>query len=283
MPSRRVYLTSVVAAGLGGCVGTPLGTTTDTSTDATTTAPPTTSQPAVTIPAAAVQYSYRHIQNVDWNAIRPAEGQFVVVTVDATEADPVPGMDAFSLVTSDNTYDSTVIEHRYPVDLDVPGEPYMTDQDDADPRGWIVFDVPAQLDTAPSLRLAHETGSWEWELDTERATTPPPDWEWSASAPETVAPDDTFDITVTAENVGDGAGTFRGAVNFSYPLYRPKGFAIDLAPGASGETTVSASSEEIDPERQLDYGIRTPGEESTVTVTVKAESTSTSSSTANTD
>jgi hypothetical protein len=106
-----------------------------------------------------------------------------------------------------------------------------------------VFDIPAQLATAPSLRLEGDTDSWEWELDTEKATTPPPAWEWSASVPETVPPDDTFNITVTAENVGDGPGTFRGAVNFSYPMSRPKGFDIVLDPGGSDEATVSASSE----------------------------------------
>jgi hypothetical protein len=29
---------------------------------------------------------------------------------------------------------------------------------------------------------------------------------------------------MTAENVGDGPGTFRGAANFSFPMYRSKGF-----------------------------------------------------------
>lgn len=276
MPSRRAYLATLAAAGLAGCIegapGSAPESPTETDSPTATTAPDTGSHPEVAVEAAAVQYAYRHIENVDWNAIRPADGQFVFVTVDAREADPVPGRDAFTLAAAGEFYDPVEIEQRYPVDLDVPGEPYMP-HEDAEPRGWFVFDVPAQLDTAPSLRLERDTGPLEWELDTEKATAPPPEWDWTASAPETVAPEETFDITVSAENVGDGPGTFRGAVNFSYPLYRPKGFDIPLEPGASGEATISASSEGAESGRELEYGLRTPAGKSELTVTVAAEST----------
>ncbi len=93
--------------------------------------------------------------------------------------------------------------------------------------------------------------------------------------PDTVAPDETFDITVSAENVGGGPGTFRGAVNFSYPLYRPKGFHIELEPGASGEATVSASSKDTEPGTELRYGVRTPAGRSAVAVAVETGSPST--------
>lgn len=281
MPSRRAYLTTLVAAGLAGCVGHSPDATTDSTTDTGTTASGTASRPAVTVEAVAVQYAYRHIQNVDWNAIRTANGQFVFVTVNAADAAPTPGREAFSLVADDERFDPIAIEHQYPVDLDVPEEPYMPGQTDADPYGWLLFDVPAQLETPPSLRLERDGNSWEWDLDTEKATTPPPAWEWTVSAPETVSPEERFGITITAENVGDGRGTFRGAVNFSYPLYQPKGFDIVLDPGETGEATVSASSEGADPGRELDYGIRTPTEQSGVGVTVESESPSTPTPTAN--
>ena len=102
----------------------------------------------MTIEAAAVQYASRHIENVDWNAIRVADGQFVFVTVDAGEVESVPGREAFALVAGDERDDPLAIEQRYPVDLDVPGEPYVVEGADADPRGWLVFDVPARLDAA---------------------------------------------------------------------------------------------------------------------------------------
>ena len=273
MPSRRAYLATLAAVGLAGCVGDSPGSATGTAT----ATPGTSSRPAVTIETAAVQYSYRHIENVDWNAIRPADGQFVFVTVNAGEVEPVPGREAFGLATDDDVHGPAEIEQQYPVGLDVPGGPYVPEREDSEHRGWLVFDVPAQLDTAPSLRLERETGSWEWELDVEKATTPPPAWEWTASASETVTPDETFDIAVSAENVGDGPGTFRGAVNFSYPMYRPKGFDIVLDPGGSGEATVSASSRDADPGTELEYGVRTPEGESTVAVTVETESSSSES------
>lgn len=275
MPSRRAYLATLAAAGLAGCVGTSPTATTDSSTDTATTAPSTSSRPTLVIEAAAVQYSYRHVHNVDWNAIRSADGQFVFVTVDASAVDPPPSQGAFTLVTADARHDPVQTDHRYPVDLAVPGEPYAPGQETPRGRGWLAFDVPAQLTTAPSLRLERDTDSWEWELDTEKATTPPPAWEWSASAPATVTPDETFDITVTAENVGDGPGTFRGAVNFSYPMYRPNGFDIALDSGASGEATVSASSDEADPGTELEYDVRTPAGQSTVAVAVETEPSST--------
>lgn len=277
MPSRRACLASIAAAGLAGCVGTSPGSTPNSATDTATTATSTSSPPALVIKAVAIQYSYRHIQNVDWNAIRPADGQFVFVTVNASEMESTPSQDAFALVSADEIHDPVKINHRYPVGLDVPGGPYAPERENSGPRGWLVFDIPAQLATAPSLRLEGDTDSWEWELDTEKATTPPPAWEWSASVPETVPPDDTFNITVTAENVGDGPGTFRGAVNFSYPMYRPKGFDIVLDPGGSDEATVSASTKDADPGTGLEYGIRTPVGQSTVAVAVEPESSTTES------
>lgn len=275
MPSRRAYLVTLAAAGFTGCLGNSSPSTTDSPTATATTAPSTSSNPPITIEAAAVQYGYRHIENVDWNAIQPADGQFVFVTVDASEATPVPSREAFTLVTADNIHDPTQLDHRYPVDLDVSGEPYMADTEGAEPRGWLIFDVPALLDTGPSLRLKRESDSWELGLDIEKATTPPPSWDWNASAPDTVPPEETFDIRVSAGNVGDGPGTFRGAVNFSFPMYRPKGFDIVLDPGESGEATVSASSENVEPGTELNYGVRTPAGSSTVSVTVETEPNST--------
>lgn len=296
MPSRRAYLTTLAAAGLAGCIGNPLGsnadspTDTDTTTDSPTATPtdsptdtatttPTPSRPAVTVESAAVQYSYRHIENVDWNAVQTADGQFVFVTVDAREAEPVPEREAFSLVTDDERYDPDDIEYSQMVDLDVSGGAYAPEREDAQLRGWLLFEVPAQLESGPSLRLERDTDSWEWTIDAEKATTPPPAWEWTVSVPETVAPDETFDIVVSAENVGDGPGTFRGAVNFSHPMYRPKGFDIALDSGEAGEEVVSASSENAEPGKKLIYDVRTPAGESEVSVTVEADSTANESAT----
>ena len=268
MPSRRSYLATLAATGIAGCLGNPA--------DSAPTENTTPKRPEVTIKSATVQYSFRKIESVDWNAIRTTDGQFVFITIDASEVDPIPNRNGFSLVADDDLHDPIRFEQTFLPELrDVPGELYKSEQNDGEPRGWLGFEVPAQLDTEPSLRLETDAGSWEWELGTEKATAPPPAWEWTASVPETVAPGETFDITVSAENVGNGPGTFRGAVNFSYPLYKPEQFDIVLDPGDTGKANVSADIGAGHPGGQETYQIRTPAGRSEVAVTVETESTST--------
>lgn len=263
MVSRRSYLTTFAVAGLAGCIGNQPNST-------------TTTRPAMTIEAAAVQYSYQHVYNHDWGSIQVADGQFVFVTVDASEVESVPNREAFSLVTSDDRHDPITIEDQYPWNLAVPGEAYMSERGDTKPRGWLMFDVPAQLDRDPSLRLESDNDAWEWKVDTKKATAPPPVWDWTASTPETVAPGETFDITVSAENIGDGPGTFRGVVNFSYPVYSAKGFDIVLDPGEADETSISARTRNAGRTSGATYRVRTPSGNSEVSVTIGGESSSTS-------
>jgi hypothetical protein len=71
------------------------------------------------------------------------------------------------------------------------------------------------------------------------------------------------------ENVGDGAGTFRGAVNFSYPMYMPKAFDVALDSGESGTATVEAEIEDAEAGKAIEDGVRTSAGESTVAVTVE--------------
>ena len=277
MRTRRAYLASLAAAGLAGCLGNPSNSETDSPTATATEEPGTSTRPELTIRAATVQYSFREIESVDWNAIRTTDGQFVFVTIEASEVDPIPNRNAFSLVADDDLHDPIPFEQTFLPELrDVPGELYKSEQNGGEPRGWLGFEVPAQLDTEPSFRLENDADSWEWELDTEKATAPPPAWEWTASVPETVALGETFDITVSAENVGEGPGTFRGAVNFSYP-YMARGFDIGpLGPGGEGEAAVPTSADHNPPETR-DYQVRTPAGRSEVSVTVERKSTTTES------
>lgn len=273
MPSRRSYLATLAAAGLAGCIGESPGTSTDspTASPTATTAPGTAPRPDVSVEAAAVQYSYRHIEQVDWNGIHSADGQFVFVTVDSREADTTRARSAFTLVADGEQYDPVELGHPYVVTLDVPGNAYEPD-DDPEARGWLAFETPAQLGEEPVLRLDRDPAPATWELDVPTATAAPPAWDWQASVPDTVEPESTFDITITAENVGDGPETFRGAVNFSYPMYMPKAFDLPLDPGESGTATVEASIEDADSGTEIEYGVRTPAGESTVAVTVEGES-----------
>jgi hypothetical protein len=283
MVSRRSYLTTLAVVGLAGCVGNPSGSAIKSSSETATTPSSTPSRPELTIEAAAVQYSYRYGYNADEVRIRVPDGQFVMVTVDASEVEQAIDREAFSLVTSEEQYDEITIDYEYPQGLDVPGDLYMDKREgiETKPRGWIAFDVPAQLDREPSLRVETDTGSWEWELDTGRATAPPPAWDWTASAPETVTVGEPVDITVTVENTGDGHGKFRGAVQYSFPLYAFKSFDNVLDPGESGESVVSIRTDNADPGDVLTYVVRTPTGTSEVSVAVESgqSSTSTESST----
>jgi hypothetical protein len=193
----------------------------------------------------------------------------VAVTVDAGRADPVPGREAFTLVADGEPHDPVEIRHTLP-SIDRPAGPYVPEERGT--RGWLVFDVPAQLESVPSLRVATDGRTGEWRLDVERALAPPPAWDWSASAPETVSRGETFDVSVTAANVGEGPGTFRGAVNFSYPLYQPKPVDLALAPGESATGTVPAKSGTAESGRTLEYDVRTPAGRTTVATTVEGES-----------
>lgn len=231
MPSRRAYLATLVAVGLAGCVDDPPGTDSpesDSPADSPTASPTPTDSAAgsaddVVVEAAAVQYAYRHIESVDWNAIQPADGQFVFVTVDAGEAQSPPDPTAITLVADGERYDHEDIADRMPVDLEVGGSAYLPDRDGAENRGWLAFETPAQLDDDPTLRLEAGSEPRDFDLSSDRATSAPPEWEFDVDAPGTVAPESTFDIATTAENVGDGAGTFRGAVNFSSPHVHAQG------------------------------------------------------------
>lgn len=293
MPSRRSYLTTIsgLAVGVAGCVSrgddpaspnsdpampgaSPTGTGGSPSTD--TGAGFDISE--VEVYDAAVQHSFRHVVQVDWNGVHAVSGeQFVFVGVDARAGSPAPSRFAFSLVCGDETFSPTGFDHD-PYDPPVDGHPYTTnDEYDQWLRGWLAFVVPAPLDSRPTLRLEHEESEREWRLtDAERATAPPPAWAFDVDAPGSVAPDESFALENTASNVGDGPGVFRGAVNFTFPSYRPEAFDVELDPGESGIATVDATSEGAEPGRSIRYDLRTPLGARDVTVAVEAEGEETS-------
>lgn len=285
MPSRRSYLGSLAAAGgLAGCLGgdappgagngSPVGTDTGspTGTDSSSTTRSANGSDesdasdagfdasSLSVYDAAVQYSYRSIVQVDWNDVTAADGQFVFVGVDAEGTGDAPARAAFTLGVGDDAYEPIAFERHPPYDPEVDGVQYAPD-DEYDPqeRGWLCFETPARLRDPLELRVDRGGTEPVWEVPaTDLASAPPPEWEFEATALGTVAPDERFDLDLRATNVGTGPGVFRGAVNFSYPLYRPEGFDVELVPGESGSATVEATSEGADSGQTLSYGIRTP-------------------------
>lgn len=269
MPSRRSYLGSLtgLVVGTAGCT-TRSGQSRDT--ESPTAATP--ERPDITVETAAVQYSYRHVHQVDWNDVAVASDQFVFVGVDAPDGSGVYLADEFRLLADGERYLPKQFDRHTPVDTVVEGEQYEPGAEYGPRReGWLCFETPSPLDSQPTLLLETEDGRWEWAVEAPRATLPAPEWEWDADAPDTVAPGEEFALEVTAENVGGGPGVFRGAVNFSHPSYRPKGFEIPLDADESGRTTVPATAEHTEPGEELTYRFVTAAGETKLTVTVEGE------------
>lgn len=279
MPSRRAYLGSLTSlvAGTAGCT-TRSGQSSDTESPTATTP----NRPDITVETAAVQYSYRHVYQVDWNDVAVARDQFVFVVIDAPEGSGAYLADEFRLLVEGELYSPKAFDRHTPADPVVEDEQYEPGAEHGPSReGWLCFQTPSPLDAQPTLLLETDEGTWEWAIEAPRATRPEPEWEWAADAPDTVAAGEEFALEITAENVGGGPGVFRGAVNFSHPSYRPKGFEVALDTDESGRTTVPATTEHTEPGEELTYRFVTAAGETKLTVTVERESeTSTATSTA---
>jgi hypothetical protein len=272
MPSRRAYLCTLGTLGLAGCTDsrtaeTPTASPTNTATG-TATAEPTQERPTVELTAASVAYSVRYVVNYDHNGIYTAEDrQFVFLTVDADNP-----RSAFSLVADGGSFPATTFRDGEPHYLGASKRAYRRDGDPYEPgrSGWLCFVVPDHLDSMPTLRLDGDEGTWEWPVEgLKRATMPPPAWEFEASIPERVPPNATFDIEVSATNVGEGPGRFRGAVNFKNLSYHPETVGLSLAPGESGTAPVEAESG--DAGQTFTYGVRTAAGDIELAVDIVAE------------
>lgn len=253
MPSRRRFL-HVGGAGIVALAGCS-DLTNDAPTDTVTPGDPTSgsSTPArlsfgeaydpqdgdtVKLTEACIQSSVRRVQNVDHNAVEAGPHWYLFVTVDAAAGGP-PASD-FKLHTADRTYDPLAVRDSYvrqQVEY-VEGDAYRGGGDEW--GGWILFAVPYD-DSPEEPRLALD-GAVAWTLPdatVERLQAEPPRFSVrSVEPPERPPADDPFDVDLTVANDG-GRGTFRGAFNYTAPLYVPQG--IFRAFDAGEERTFVAS------------------------------------------
>jgi len=273
MPSRRAYLASLPALAIAGCTGRPGTQAEGTAASPTATATassesPTPAGAGVEIRDTTVAFSIRYVRNYDHNGVYTVEGhQFVFLSLDDTE-EPHHPLSAFSLIADGDPYPATTFEGDEPHALGANEPVYEYDNPfERGDTGWVCFVVPANLGGPPELRIEHGDGASRLAVpNAERATQPAPEWEFTASAPETVPPRDTFDIEITAENVGDGPGVFRGAVNFENISAHTEIFERSLAPGESGTATVQAESG--DAGQTFSYDVVTAGGDAKVTVEI---------------
>ena len=243
MPSRRRFLWTASAAlsALAGCSGRT--DTDDAPTDSPTPSPTPTPErlafeeaydpddgDAVKATDAHVQSSVRRLANVDHNAIEAGPFWYLFVTVDAMPDGPLPR--AFQLRTAAGSYDPLAVRDerlREQVAI-VNGEAYRGTPETTD--GWLLFEVPYD-DPVEDARLALD-GAATWTLPdatVQRLRADPPAFEVrGVETPERPPADEPFDVHLTVANDG-GDGTFRGAFNYTAPLYAPQGIAREIDAG----------------------------------------------------
>jgi hypothetical protein len=240
MLSRRAFLTAsgVTTVALAGCAGwrersAETNTTTPTGTVAATRdlAVGEAGLQGITLTDARVQSSVRHVQSTDYNGVMADEAWYVFVTVE-TSVD-CPGATEFRLRTANGEYEPLAADgdcRRRQIDY-VEGEAYRPDEE-AD--GWLLFTVP--YDDGTNARLALGRTTWTLrELHRERLRAEPPAFTLTVvKTPAEPRHDRPFGARLTVANDG-GDGTFRGAFNYTAPLYYPQGFSSAVL---DGETTV---------------------------------------------
>ncbi|AUV80468.1 hypothetical protein C2R22_01355 [Salinigranum rubrum] len=253
-PSRRAFLgtTAGLCLGVAGCLdrGRSGASPTETPTpressratpeptptaDASTPRTLGTEQPVggvpVTVSNLAVQDSVLYRDTDDSMAVASDEGKrYVLVSVSGNESGPPP--EAFALVVDGKEFEPTAFRGG----IDEYGPRY--DPGYGVEEGYLPFVVPASLD-ADEGRIAVEnesqTAAWRLaEIDLDALRRPKAAFELrTVELPETLRRYDPVSVRVTAENVGDVPGTFRGVLNVTnlVAAYAPYPFALDADPG----------------------------------------------------
>jgi len=298
MPSsRRALLTSAGAAltGLAGCLDF-LGGTDRPSSTATPSPTPTT--PAITdttlgnaialdtdgdgrgdglvvvVSELTAAHAVRYLTAPDAFGVAGTDGeQFVLVRVAARGDGTPPAPEGFSLVADGTAYDAG-LEAVGPARVDAPvsGRPYGG----SDRRGYLGFRVPAPLDVdAVAIHLA-ETGRWVIpDSAVADLRAPPPAFETTLTVPDSVAPDEAITVRLDVTNVGEGAGTFYGALNQQGPLYAADSFTLSLPSGESTtrELSVGYYRGSDSPPERVRFGVVGPGLSESFAVTVEGGGT----------
>ena len=252
MPSRREYLAVVGLGSLAGCLGGDESTPTegDPTSTATATPVPTTTATAspadparvgesvtvndvdVTLESVAVQSSLAVVYTDSGDVIANTDGRFVLAEIDA--GSPAPNADQYTLVTAGERGQPMEPGYGFWLSEDGRREQYSADSASGTGGGWLAFPVDGGVDVQ-SARITVGTGAWTLpDRVGERLSQPAPRYEiGSFDHPETVTPDEPFSVSLTVENVGSVAGTFRGVLNVrgvEYAVY-PYPIRLELDPG----------------------------------------------------
>lgn len=230
MPSTRRTFVAAAAVWLAGCSSggpsngsptsdTPSSSPTSRSTESagTTDIGETADVGDLDVRAhdAEASHSYFELPYPDFASVATSDGsQFVSVTVDVRGGSDldVPESGAFSIAVGERTYSAQT--GRSTPSMDPGGAPYSRERRE----GWMRFEIPAPIgDGVVRFQLDGEGGPVEWQFGPElvgKLREPAPEFEVrDFEAPEEVGPDEPIELSATVENVGDGPGTFRAALN----------------------------------------------------------------------
>jgi hypothetical protein len=290
--------------GLAGCLDasngetTPADSPTSTATGTATAAP--TTVPAedtaalgdaidigdvtVTVADLVTAHSVRYLTAPDAMGVATTEtDQFVFVDVSVRGEGRPPAPHRFALVADGTGYGSG-IEYVGPARVDAPvtGRRYG----ESNREGYLGFRVPAPLDAdsvavilgdrgpqATDMQPEADGARARWAIPSPAADSlrsPPPVFETTLSVPDAVAVDEVIPVRIDVTNVGDGVGTFYGAINHQGPLYAADAFTFSLPPGESTthEVTVGYHRGSDSPPGRVRFGVVGPGLSESVSVRI---------------
>lgn len=189
-----------------------------------------------------VQESFFHRTSADSWGVTGAEGTFWFFGI-AIATGPMPPVDAFTLLAGgEGRQLRQSVAETDPIVLSGPvsaGQAY----DGESMWGWVGTDVPESIDVdEPRLRIdtgdAVRTLPMSTELARPLGGSPAEISVESVDAPESVAPDESIELSVTVTNDGAGPGVARVVVNESGPTYEPHRFSESLPAGGSAVRTM---------------------------------------------
>lgn len=199
------------------------------------------------------RYAFYATRNVDWLGVEGDRSQqYAFVVVDASTAETPPPRSAFRLVDDTGWLGPWTDRDGVRGDLLDVGVDAPAYHPDDSPRGWLGFELSRRYEGTPWVELDE---AWAWELPGDLLAAfrrPGPRFEVrSFDTPESVPRDEHFDVSVTVENVGEGDGTFRGALNHGGSTYFGEQIEASVAAGAE-ETVTRAVYDHVGAESPLD-------------------------------
>jgi len=264
---RRRFLASIPpVACLAGCAQEPQPgvskeqPTQNQSRTITRTRTPTVSEPS----SISIQFrsSYRYIDGLDSIGVKsPESDQFAFVTPPVSEGSPAPS--AFHLRLGDEQF--TPASSVPGIEAKTPGVEgiYTTD----DRRGSLVFDIPT-VETENAALLFDGTRYPLTEVARGRLATAPEFSLESVSVPDSVAPDENVELSITVTNAGDAAGTYLAGFRTSG---LPKAIDVPLEPG---ETETGSVTYDADADHEaMQFFFASPGGRRDYEVVVRSAAT----------